>query len=148
MPMKPPCTLASSPAIWHRSLATVFSVLLPLLPMSLPVAAQAAGVVEVRLEPNQTIRELAERHLGDPDLWPEILKATNIATVADITADTTLQVPADAIAAADRAIGRSGGQIQKANIAGAQIFAPDEIGRAISLHDKALDWRLLHDWVA
>src|SRR3954453_3421694 len=119
--------------------------------LHLPAAsagAQSVRVAEVRLESNQTIRELAERYLGDPDLWPEILKASNIASVADLSAGTLLRGPVDVIAAADRAMDRAIGQIRKANVAGAQLFAPDEVGQAIKLHAQALDERIKREWAA
>ena len=113
-----------------------------------PVSAEDTRVVEVHLAPDQTIRQVAEQYLGDPDLWPEILRASNLSSVADLSASAVLRVPVDVIAAADHAIERSVAQIRSANVAGAQLFAPDEIGQAVSLYGKALDHRLLREWEA
>jgi len=111
---------------------------------SLPVVR--AETIEVRLEPDQTIRQLSERYLGDPDLWPEILKASQLASVAQLAPGQTLRVPVDLIAAAERALARCADQIRLANLAGAQLFAPDEIGRAIDLYDRALGRRVERAW--
>lgn len=112
---------------------------------SLPVAR--AETVEVRLEPDQTIRQLSERYLGDPDLWPEILRASNLASVAQLSPGQPLTIPVDLIAAAERALARCADQIRLANLAGAQLFAPDEIGGAVVLYDRALGRRIERAWV-
>lgn len=118
------------------------------VPLVLIVSASIARAetIEVRLEPNQTIRQLAERYLGDPDLWPEILKASDVASVAQLSPGQPLRIPVDLIAAAERALARCADQIRLANLAGAQLFAPDEIGRAIGLYDRALGRRVERAW--
>lgn len=106
-----------------------------------------AETIEVRLEPNQTIRQVSERYLGDPDLWPEILEASDVTSVAHLSPGQPLRIPVDLIAAAERALARCADQIRLANLAGAQLFAPDEIGRAIGLYDRALGRRVERAWV-
>lgn len=125
----------------------VFGGLAPValvLAMAAPIAG--AETIEVRLEPNQTVRQLSERYLGDPDLWPEILKASDVASVAQLSQGQRLRIPVDLIAAAERALARCADQIRLANLAGAQLFAPDEIGRAIGLYDRALGRRVERAW--
>jgi hypothetical protein len=114
------------------------------LEASLPVAW--AETVVIRLEPNQTVRQISERYLGDPDLWPEILKASNLASVTELSSGQSLRVPVDLVAAAMRALERCADRIRLANLAGAQLFAPEEIGRAIDLYDRALDRRVERAW--
>src|SRR5258707_6216831 len=101
-----------------------------------PTSAQDARIVTVSLAPDQTIRQVAEQYLGDPDLWPEILRTSNLSSAADLSAGSLLRVPVDVIGAANRAIDRAVAQIRDANVAGAQLLAPDEIGHAVSLYDK------------
>src|SRR4051794_17791400 len=79
------------------------------------VAQDFGSELEVRIEAGQTVRDLAGRYLGNADLWPEILKASKIATVADISEGDVLRIPVDAITTADTAIAQSGKQIIKAN---------------------------------
>ncbi|WP_026872605.1 FecR domain-containing protein [Inquilinus limosus] len=109
-------------------------------------SAARAETIEIRLEPNQTVRQLSERYLGDPDLWPEILKASGVASVTQLAPGQPLRIPVDLIAAAERALARCADQIRLANLAGAQLFAPDEIGRAIGLYDRALGRRIERAW--
>ena len=48
--------------------------------------AGAAGdqYLTVTIGPEETIRDVAERYLADPDLWPVILRTSGIPSVADV----------------------------------------------------------------
>jgi ferric-dicitrate binding protein FerR (iron transport regulator) len=59
-----------------------------------------------------------------------------------------LTIPVNEISSANKALIEALGQIQKANAAGAQIFAPDEISRAVDLHEQALVQRLARQWAS
>ena len=111
-------------------------------------AAHADEYLTVTIGSDETIRQVAEKYLSDPDLWPEILRSSGINSIADLTPGMELRVPVNEITAANQALIESLGQIQKANQAGAQIFAPDEIGRALDLHEQALQKRLEREWLA
>ncbi|HET7716789.1 MAG TPA: FecR domain-containing protein [Bauldia sp.] len=112
-----------------------------------PPRAEDSGFLVVTLGNNETIREVADRYLSDPDLWPEILRASGISSIADLTPGMELRIPVNEITSANQALIASLDQIQNANQAGAQIFAPDEIGRAVDLHEQALQKRLAREWV-
>jgi hypothetical protein len=101
----------------------------------------------VTIGSDQTIRDVAERYLSDPDLWPEILKTSGIASVADLHPGMVLKIAVTEVSAANQALLQSLGQIQKANLAGAQVFAPDEIGNAVDLHEQALQKRSERKWL-
>ncbi len=101
----------------------------------------------VTIGSDETIRQVADRYLSDPDLWPEILKTSGIDSIADLKPGMELRVPVNEITSANKAILEALGQIQKANLAGAQIFAPEEIGRAVGLHEQALQKRLEREWI-
>lgn len=107
-----------------------------------------SGFLVVTIGSDDTIREVAEKYLSDPDLWPEILRSSGVESIADLKPGMELRIPVTEITSANQALVESLGQIQKANLAGAQIFAPDEIGRAVDLHEQALEKRLLREWLA
>ena len=114
-----------------------------------PVQAQSNDdFLIVTIGSDETIRDVAEKYLSDPDLWPEILRSSGINSIADLTPGMELRIPVNEITSANQALIASLGQIQKANQAGAQIFAPDEISRAVDLHEQALQQRGLRDWFA
>jgi len=101
--------------------------------------------VVVRLEEGQSLRDLAEQYLGDPDLWMEILRANDLA-VSDVRPGIEVAIPVAQIAAADRALQQSLELIQEATLEGARLFAPDEIAQAIWLRDAAVAHRKAGAW--
>jgi hypothetical protein len=111
-------------------------------------ASDGSDYLVVTIGSNETIREVADRYLSDPDLWPEILRVSGIGSIADLRPGMELRIPVNEVTTANQALVESVGQIQKANVAGAQIFAPEEIGRAVDLHEQALQQRLLREWIA
>ncbi len=94
--------------------------------------------VTVRFGPDSSLRAMAEEYLDDPDLWPIILRLNGLKDITDIEVDQELRLPASQLQAAVEALAASLSVIQAANEAGAQLFAPLLIGRAISLHEDAL----------
>ncbi|MCC6984233.1 MAG: FecR domain-containing protein [Bauldia sp.] len=114
-----------------------------------PLLAQEAPgeTLTARLGPQQTIRDLAEEYLGDPNLWQEILTASRLESITQVSAGIELRIPVNDISSANRALADSLTQIQLANLAGAQIFAPAEITRAIDLYDQARAERLRREWL-
>lgn len=136
----------SAPA-WPRIFILAWGIAAAVLPTTAR-AASGDDYLAVTLGPEETIRDVAETYLGDPDLWPEILRASGIASTADLAPGMTLSIPVTEVSAANEALLAALGQIQKANVAGAQIFAPDEIGRALGLHEEAQAQRLLRRWLA
>ena len=136
-----PATAGAVPRRAGRAVLAVF------LALSI-TAARAEEYLTVTIGSDETIRQVAEKYLSDPDLWPEILRSSGINSIADLAPGMELRIPVNEITAANQALIESLGQIQKANAAGAQIFAPDEIGRAVDLHEQALLKRLEREWIA
>ena len=108
-------------------------------------AGAADDPVVVVLEEGQTLRDLAEQHLGDPDLWMEILRANDLA-VSDVRPGIEIAIPVGQIVRADQALQSSLDLIQKATLEGARLFAPDEIAQAIWLRDAAVAHRKAGAW--
>ena len=63
-----------------------------------------ADEVKVRVQDGQSLRDIAQEQLGDPDLWTEILRANGLASITDVQPGVELVIPAGEIAAADRAL--------------------------------------------
>src|SRR4051794_13932255 len=69
--------------------------------------AVAAAAMKVRVEPGQSLRDIARQQLGDPDLWTEILRANGLSSITEVQPGMELNVPAAEIASADRALRRA-----------------------------------------
>jgi hypothetical protein len=127
---------------WGSTVCLLFGLLAAL---HLPAAHAAEGSVVVRLEEGQTLRDLAEQYLGDPDLWTEILSANRLA-VSDARPGIEIEIPVAQIANASSALRDALELIQKATQEGARLFAPDEIAKAIWLRDAATAHRKAGEW--
>ncbi|OWU70597.1 hypothetical protein ATO3_20290 [Marinibacterium profundimaris] len=117
-------------------------------PTSLP-AAEAdlnAPLEVVDLSDQDTLRGIVERYLGDPDLWPTVLKINDIASPADLVPGIQLRLPVRQVKAADEALKASLLAIQRATAEGARIFAPVQIGDAIRNRETAVSSRELGLW--
>ncbi len=108
-------------------------------------AADAAGQI-IRVAPGQSLRAIAEQHLGDPDLWPSILELNGLTTITDVKDGMSLRLPVAELARANRAIDQALAAIQAATQAGARLFAPEAIAEAIALHDQAITQRTATDY--
>lgn len=56
--------------------------------------AQTGEGLTVGVEEGDTLRALAAEHLGDPDLWTEILRANDPSAITDVRPGLELQIPA------------------------------------------------------
>jgi LysM domain len=96
-------------ALWHRSWRRRGAGLIVAGLLGLHAAAAIAACDElltVRVKEGQSLRDLAQQYLGDPDLWTEILRANGLA-LGDVHPGTELKIPAGQIAAANKALGEA-----------------------------------------
>ena len=93
----------------------------------------AADAIKVRVQPGQSLRDIAQQQLGDPDLWTEILRANGLTSITDVQPGMELIVPAAEIAAADRALRRALAALQQATEQGARLFAAAQIEHGLAL---------------
>jgi hypothetical protein len=135
-------------ALWHRRRWSLWSglILCVLLGLHPGVATAASSeLLTVRVKEGQSLRDLAKEYLGDPDLWGDILHANGL-DVSDVKPGTELKIPVGPIAAANKALHQALDAIQQATKQGARVFAADQIGQAIKLHNAALAKRKAGDW--
>ncbi len=94
-------------------------------------------VVSIRVEENQSIRDISRKYLNDPDLWVDILRANGIKSPDEVQPGTIIRIPVDLIFQAKHELENSLALIQKANEAGAKIFAPEIIADAIETRNRS-----------
>jgi LysM domain len=108
--------------------------------------AETDEVLTVRVEEGDTLRDLAAQHLGDPDLWTEILRANGLDAITDVHPGLELKIPATQVLQANRALEAALDVIQQATEEGARLFAPAEIAEAIRLRDQGIAERQEGQW--
>ena len=92
----------------------------------------------LRFSGDTTLRGFVAEHLDDPDLWPTVLRINGLQSVAELRPGAVLQMPVVQVALADEALATSLSAIQKATAEGARLFAPTEIGAAVSDRETAI----------
>lgn len=126
-----------------RGSALLFAILL-----SGGIPSAAAEALTIRVKDGQSLRDIAEEYLGDPDMWVEILRANALSSITDVRPGLELVIPAAEIAAANRALGKALQAIQDATEEGARLFAAAEIEKGFQLYEAGLARRKAGEWAA
>lgn len=108
--------------------------------------AQGTDVRTLVVREGQSVRDLAQEALGDPNLWNEILKANQLGAPSEIQPGMKLVVPVGAIKRAIQEIDGARGAIQMATDVGARVFAGEGITQAITSYDEAVRERGKGSW--
>jgi len=101
--------------------------------------AQSQKVIEITVKKNQSIREIAKKYLGDPDLWEAILKYNNLETSSDAKPGVILKIPIRDFKKAKGALNEAIKAIREASRSGANLFAQSGLSRAEKLYNEALN---------
>lgn len=94
--------------------------------------------ISVQLKPGFNLRAISLEHLGNPDLWPIILRLNGFRQVTELEDETELIIPVSQAQISVEALESALGEIQRATESGAQIFAPRLIKNAIDFRTTAL----------
>lgn len=106
----------------------------------------AQQVFSVVVQERQSVRDIAEEYLGDPNLWQEVLRASGIDNPSAVRPGTRLRIPSTEVTRANRALVEARAAIQAATQAGARVFAAQQIDEAIDHQNTALSARSRSDW--
>ncbi|MEA3477892.1 MAG: FecR domain-containing protein, partial [Bacteroidota bacterium] len=98
----------------------------------------AKSIITIKVKENQGIRDLSRKYLDDPDRWEDVLRANDLKSPDEVKPGMLLRIPVGEVFQAKRELEVSGKLIQKATMAGAKIFAPKIIAKAIQQRDTAL----------
>lgn len=102
--------------------------------------------VKVLVRQGDTVRDIAQQYLKDPDLWEEILKSNNLKSPDQVKAGMTLIIPVQAILNAQNQLKKALSAINAATEAGAKSFAVATINDAINIYNEALNERKNGNW--
>lgn len=108
--------------------------------------AQSLEEQTITVQAGENIRDLAQKYLGDPDLWAEILKSNHVASAADLKPGMVLTISADLVQLSQQQLQKALQTIQTATEAGAKVFAGDSLARAMDFYDAAVTSRQNSEW--
>lgn len=108
--------------------------------------AQKDETLVITVKEGQSVRDIAQEYLKDPNLWEEILKENKLSSPADVIVGMELTIPAGKILKAKRKLDEASIAIQRATDAGAKMFAAKTIAGAISLYNQSIDERKKGNW--
>ncbi len=94
--------------------------------------------LKIRVSDGDSLRSIAQKYLSNPDLWPIILDINGLEDISEFSAGKDIKIPANQVKASALALDASLQEIQNANAAGAQLFAPVLIKTAIEFRDNAV----------
>jgi len=103
-----------------------------------PADCMGKSIITIRVKENQGIRDISRKYLDDPNRWEDVLRANDLKSPDEVKSGMLLRIPAGEVFQAKRELEVSGKLIQKATMAGAKIFAPKIIAKAIQLRNTAL----------
>ncbi len=113
---------------------TLIFVCMLCLPIRLQAAEPSVPVedVVVTLDADTSLRALAERYFGDPNAWPEILRANALTSADQARPGMRLSIPVVAMRELARNLVELRQLIYQATEAGALIFARERIEEAMA----------------
>jgi uncharacterized protein YfaP (DUF2135 family) len=106
----------------------------------------AAREITVTFKASDNVRDLAQTHLNNPDLWPDILAANGLQAVHELKPGMSLKIPVQIILRVEKTVQSAQSVIQQASRNGARILAPAPINEAIQRLAEALTARRQGEW--
>ncbi len=101
-------------------------------------AVAAAQQVDVIIGPNESLRQISNRLLGEANAWPLLLLYNGYDNVEEVLPGTKLTVPVGDFIRLKAGLDRSAAVIGKANQEGAAMLAEEEINTAMRLREQAM----------
>jgi hypothetical protein len=117
------------------------------LALCLPVSVFAKDI-KVTYQAGDNLRSLAQTHLANPDLWPDILAANGLESVQELKPGMALNIPVTLILAVEKNIAAATEALHQAAQIGARILAATAMNKALTQHAKAQLKRRQGEWQA
>lgn len=128
------------------SKATKLISLLLLLFLNNFIYPQKQDDLTVNVNPNFDIRKISSEYLGNPDLWPYILKYNNIKNLSDLTFGSILKIPKGKVNRLYLKLSEANNSFQKAVQIGSKILAEDPLSKASNSLQQAIKQKDLFDY--
>ncbi len=105
-----------------------------------------AKKVEITYTSDDNIRDIAQKYLGDPNLWQEILYSSKLSSAKDLKDGVVLTIYPQKILNTNKKKLEAKANIEEATKAGARVFATLLINNAINELDNGLKSRQDGNW--
>lgn len=125
----------------------IFSILFLLFILSDQNRAQSSNfrIIEYQY---QSLRDLSEEYLGNPDYWETILKFNNLESSSELEAGMKLRIPTGLVSSTLQKMDEAKSKISDANNNGAKVLTPKLITEAELNFDEVLTLKQQGDWEA
>ena len=95
---------------------------------------------------SQSLRELADKYLGNPDYWETILQFNNLETASELKIGMQLEIPTGLVSSTLKKMDETKNKISDANSNGAKVLTPELITEAEMNFSKVLVLRRQGEW--
>lgn len=125
----------------------IFSILFLLFVLSAQNRAQSSNFRIIEYQ-NQSLRELAEEFLGNPDYWETILKFNNLGSSSELEEGMRLRIPTGLVSSTLQKMDEAKSKISDANNNGAKVLTPKLITEAEINFNEVLTLKQQGNWEA
>ncbi|MCF6270142.1 MAG: FecR family protein [Melioribacteraceae bacterium] len=109
--------------------------------------AQKSNIKSIEYK-NQSLRELADEYLGNPDYWETILRFNNLESTSNLEEGMTLEIPTGIVSSTLEKMDEAKSKISDANSNGAKVLTPELISEAEVNLNKVVSLKQLGNWDA
>ncbi|MDA3861965.1 MAG: FecR domain-containing protein, partial [Melioribacteraceae bacterium] len=107
--------------------------------------AQNSNIKIIEYE-HQSLRELAEEYLGNPDYWETILQFNNLESASELETGMKLEIPIGLVSSTLLKMDEAKNKISDANSNGAKVLTPELDTEAELNFDKVLNLKRQGEW--
>ncbi len=132
------------PSLFHYIICLTFLVFV----IVFPAEARKYNNITIKVEKNQSIRDISLKYLKNPDQWEALLRINGLSSPHEVKPGMSLLIPAEAAIHANDELESLRILIQRATKAGSKIFAPEIISKAIRLYNSAIEKRKSGEFIA
>ena len=122
--------------------SALFSLLL-LIAVSVDIYAVEKSI---QVQRGQSIRDIAQKYLGDAELWQTILEVNHLPSAASIRVGMRLQIPGEIVIRVNKKLSLLNKRIRRATKLQARLFANKEITNAILFQKQVLLFKKANRW--
>jgi hypothetical protein len=130
---------------FYRQFLNVVAVLFLFFVLIGNSSAQSNRIKTIQYE-NQSLRELANEYLGNPDYWETILQFNNLTSLSELETGMDLEIPVGIVSSTLLKMDEAKSKISDANNNGAKVLTPKLVTEAELNFNKVLSLKQDGNW--